>query len=225
MVHQFGNDPGITTHYTDPSIDEPDGITAGPDGALWFTNSGNDSIGRITTGGTVTNYTDPSIDEPDGITAGPDGALWFTNSGNDSIGRITTSGVISKYTGIGIKRPTGISAGPDGALWFTNSRHQSIGRISTPPSITDSPSSGGPGTSVSISGQGFTSGEKVNVTYETGLASPSSVSICKTTANPDGTFSCSGNIRRSTAGANGSHKMKAKGMTSHAIATTTFTLT
>ena len=26
------------------------GITAGPDGALWFTNCGNNSIGRITTG-------------------------------------------------------------------------------------------------------------------------------------------------------------------------------
>jgi IPT/TIG domain len=32
-----------------PRIDDPEGITAGPDGALWFTNSGNDSIGRITT--------------------------------------------------------------------------------------------------------------------------------------------------------------------------------
>ena len=27
----------------------------GPDGALWFTNEGSDSIGRITTGGTITN--------------------------------------------------------------------------------------------------------------------------------------------------------------------------
>jgi IPT/TIG domain len=30
-------------------IDEPYGITAGPDGALWFTNAGNNSMGRITT--------------------------------------------------------------------------------------------------------------------------------------------------------------------------------
>jgi streptogramin lyase len=33
------------------------GITSGPDGALWFTNAGNNSIGRITTSGKVTNYT------------------------------------------------------------------------------------------------------------------------------------------------------------------------
>ena len=67
----------------------PSGITAGPDGALWFTNAGN-SIGRITTAGVVTNYTGTGISNPSGITAGPDGALWFTNSGNNSIGRITT---------------------------------------------------------------------------------------------------------------------------------------
>ncbi len=54
-------------------------ITAGPDGALWFTNAGNNSIGRITTAGVVTNYTGTGIIDPEGITAGPDGALWFTN--------------------------------------------------------------------------------------------------------------------------------------------------
>jgi hypothetical protein len=83
--------PSITS-YTSPSIDEPAEITDGPDGALWFTNWGNNSIGRITTSGKVTSYTSPSIDDPYGITEGPDGALWFINSGNGSIGRITVPG-------------------------------------------------------------------------------------------------------------------------------------
>ena len=67
---------------------------------MWFTNPGNNSIGRITTSGVVTNYTSPTIDLTYGgsITAGPDGALWFTNLGNNSIGRITTSGVVTNYT-------------------------------------------------------------------------------------------------------------------------------
>ena len=51
---------------------------------------GGNSIGRITTGGTVTNYTGTGISNPWGITSGPDGALWFTNYGNNTIGRITT---------------------------------------------------------------------------------------------------------------------------------------
>ena len=38
---------GHVTIYA--GISSPHGITAGPDGALWFTNFGGDSIGRITT--------------------------------------------------------------------------------------------------------------------------------------------------------------------------------
>jgi IPT/TIG domain len=56
----------------------------------------DDSIGRITTTGTVTSYTLGSgIFDPEGITAGPDGALWFTNyidaDVGNSIGLITTA--------------------------------------------------------------------------------------------------------------------------------------
>jgi streptogramin lyase len=39
----------VVTIYTGTGIDNPIGIAAGPDGALWFTNDGNNSIGRITT--------------------------------------------------------------------------------------------------------------------------------------------------------------------------------
>ena len=102
--HRPGRSPDTTT---DQGINDPAGITAGPDGALWFTNDGTGSIGRITTAGVVTNYTAPASTDPDGITAGPDGALWFTNAGNDSIGRITTAGVVTNYTGTGIDDPSG----------------------------------------------------------------------------------------------------------------------
>src|SRR5262245_51280255 len=85
--------PGLSvTTYTGPGISQPNSMTVGPDGALWFTNYGNNSIGRISTTGVVTNYTDPRILHPGVITAGPDGALWFTNS--YTIGRITTDGVV-----------------------------------------------------------------------------------------------------------------------------------
>ena len=123
--------------YTDPSISGPAGITAGPDGALWFTNAGNNSIGRITTAGTVTSYADPSISAPQDITAGPDGALWFTNAGNNSIGRITTAGTVTNYTDPSISGPDGITTGPDGALWFTNAGNNSIGRITTAGTVTN----------------------------------------------------------------------------------------
>src|SRR5271165_790374 len=57
----------------------PVGITAGPDGNLWFTEFSGNKIGRITPGGTVTEFSAGITPNsgPDGITAGPDGNLWF----------------------------------------------------------------------------------------------------------------------------------------------------
>jgi hypothetical protein len=51
------------------------------------------------------------------------------------------------------------------------------------------------------------------------------VSICTATADSDGTFSCTGDIPPTNVGADGTHKIKAKGMTSLATANTPFTLT
>ena len=73
---------GHITSFSAGIFSKPDGIVAGPDGALWFTNFGGNSIGRITTTGNVmSTRLDASISHPTGIAAGPDGALWFTDSG------------------------------------------------------------------------------------------------------------------------------------------------
>ena len=66
----------------------PFGITAGPDGNLWFTEERN-NIGRITTAGAITEFAVPTANsEPFGITAGPDGNLWFTEEGGNNIGQL-----------------------------------------------------------------------------------------------------------------------------------------
>jgi streptogramin lyase len=128
---------GPITNFTGPGVDAPTGIVAGPDGAMWFTNQGNNSIGRITTAGVITNFTGTGIDQPDHVVAGPDGSMWFTNEGNNSIGKITTGGVVSTYTGLGIDSPEGITVGSDGNIWFANSGNSSIGRITTSGFVTN----------------------------------------------------------------------------------------
>ena len=114
--------------------DEPTlGITSGPDGALWFTET--DKIGRITTSGKLKYYsTLTNSARPFGIAVGPDKALWFTEGPAGKIGRITTSGHVSEYP---VKpanySPARITAGPDGALWFTEGSGNTmyIGRMTT----------------------------------------------------------------------------------------------
>jgi virginiamycin B lyase len=124
------------------------GITAGPDGALWFTEPQDNKIGRITTTGELTEFPLPPLPKPGvasyvGITMGPDGALWFANpfgNQNGEISRITTAGAVTEFpippafTGV-----PGITAGPDGALWFTQSNGRKIGRITTAGAVTEFP--------------------------------------------------------------------------------------
>ena len=112
-------------------------ITAGPDGAVWFTevipNAQNSSvtitgkIGRITPAGQISEFPLSSNSYARGITAGPDGNLWFTEPGK--IGRITPAGHISEFPLPASESTSAfITTGPDGALWFTE-RSSKIGRL------------------------------------------------------------------------------------------------
>ena len=135
-----GGSIGTVSKVTDPSISIPASIAAGPDGDLWFTNTGSGgSIGRVSPTGVVANFTGSPSPSGSGITTGPDGNLWFTDCGPSGgtpniIGRVTTAGVFSSYNDTGGTCPHGIAAGPDGNLWFTNTTDTfgnpwSIGRI------------------------------------------------------------------------------------------------
>ncbi|HKE36395.1 MAG TPA: hypothetical protein VKB39_03135 [Candidatus Baltobacteraceae bacterium] len=81
---------GMTGH-------QPVDITAGPDGALWFTYwNAAAVVGRITTAATpstttITEYAIPGASATYngwGITSGPDGAIWFTDNIDNVMGRI-----------------------------------------------------------------------------------------------------------------------------------------
>lgn len=209
---------GVTTQFTLPpaSITVPE-ITAGADGALWFTfynvNTGaGSSIGRITTSGTFTAHPLPTANaEPQGITNGPDGALWFTESGK--VGRITTSGTsIIEYplptTGA---TPQGITTGPDGALWFTEPGSGKIGRITTGGVIAEYVVPGGPGQLIAAGSDGalwFTVGASIGRITTAGAVTeyplPAGVTSGGIAAGPDGAlwFTAGASIGRiTTAGA------------------------
>ncbi len=120
------------TEFSLPAGNVPWGITAGPDGALWFADFAG-HIGRITTDGTITEFAVSG--GPEGIAAGPDGKLWFTESSVAKIGRITTSGVVTEFPISGAA--VDITAGSDGALWFTEQSAGKIGRLTTAGALTE----------------------------------------------------------------------------------------
>ncbi len=111
-------------------LGQPQGMTLGPDGNVWFTEQIG-KIGRITPSGGISEYTIPTIDSfPGSITAGPDGNLWFTGNLQNTIGRITPLGVITEFAlPTPSSQPVGITAGPDGKLWFAQFAANRIGRL------------------------------------------------------------------------------------------------
>ena len=140
---------GITEYTLPPGSGSLDAIAAGPDGNMWFTESGSSlreehgpgdtgagKIGRITPTGIITEY--PLLTPfttLGGITAGPDGNMWFTETFHSgvvavpplggAIGRITPTGTVTEYPlPTAGSSPRGIAAGPDGNMWFTDGSGQ-----------------------------------------------------------------------------------------------------
>src|SRR6266540_6287376 len=129
---------GRIVEYKIPSPGAAEGIAAGPDGALWFSERYTDQIGRVTARGAFKIYSFSSTTNMSAdITAGPDGALWFTFPNNTSpfdsgkIGRITTGGDVTFFQIPGTTDPEAITTGPDGNLWFTDHLAAAVGRVTT----------------------------------------------------------------------------------------------
>ena len=135
----YSSTNGTITEYPIPTASsQPNGITTGPDGALWFTELNTNKIGRVTTSGAFTEYTIPTANSLLlGITTGPDGALWFAEQ--SKIGRVTTSGAFTEYPITAGSGPFGITTGADGALWFAEFNTGKIGRVSTSGAFTEYP--------------------------------------------------------------------------------------
>ncbi len=118
----------------------PVGITAGPDGNLWFTEFDGDNIGRVTPDGTITEFALPAFSGATDIAAGADGNVWFTERGSqrapysvlggNNIGRISPAGMITHFAvPTARSQPAGIAAAPGNGLWFTEAWAIQIGRI------------------------------------------------------------------------------------------------
>lgn len=121
-------------------INDPRGLTVGPDGAIWFTGLSNNRVGRLTAAGSLSFYppltSAPVAGSPGfmDIATGPDGNLWITALNRSSIYRLTPAGSFTEYALVatGLERPHGIVAAPDGTLWFAAPGTGKVGSFQPP---------------------------------------------------------------------------------------------
>jgi virginiamycin B lyase len=147
-------DPAVTEYAIPTDLSKPFGITAGPDGAMWFAEGDGNKIGRIGMDGKITEFAIPTAESNPGLlTSGSDGAIWFVERDGNKIGRLTMEGQFSEFAipsggeqvqtasgkTITTSTPQGIVRGPDNALWFTEQAGNKIGRITTDGTITEYP--------------------------------------------------------------------------------------
>ena len=125
---------GDTTEFVLPNSSAPTVIVTGPDGNLWFTETGTNKIGRMTPSGTLTEFDVPTASaRPNGITIGPDGQIWYTEDEAGKIARITTAGASTEFP-LGGGTTNGaeyIVTGPDNNLWVTEGDGGMVDRVTT----------------------------------------------------------------------------------------------
>ncbi|MBV8748759.1 MAG: hypothetical protein JO103_03490, partial [Candidatus Eremiobacteraeota bacterium] len=98
----------------------PDSLAAGKDGALYYTASNLDGVGRMTLGGAVTMFP-LTNDEPAAIALGPDDNFYFTTFA-ETIGKLhdgggATQDGLASFTG---GFPGGITVLANGNIWWAD---------------------------------------------------------------------------------------------------------
>ncbi len=115
----------VSDFPTPTTASGPEGITAGPDGNLWFAEFAADKIAEInpTTHAISEFSTTTAMSRPLGIALGPDGNIWFTEWAMNQIGEINpTTHAMSEFPiPTASSFPVGIVAGPNGNMWFSES--------------------------------------------------------------------------------------------------------
>jgi len=121
------------------------GMTAGPDGNVWFMDTGQTLVGRITPAGAIIEFKVPATGSGSrSITTGPDGNIWLTTVAagvdeQESILRVTPAGKVTQFTVPNHRGPESITTGPDGNLWFTEFWSGTLGRMTPAGVLTEFP--------------------------------------------------------------------------------------
>ena len=123
-VHEYAVPLGTPEIEKKEEDTQPEDITAGLDGNLWFTEARVRKIGKISPAGVfIAQYPLPAEGgSPTSVAPGQDGNVWFTES-SALVGRILPNGEVTRLlTPTAESEPFDLAPGPGGNLWVTEQR-------------------------------------------------------------------------------------------------------
>jgi streptogramin lyase len=115
--------PTFSEYDTLTTPAQPVSIVAGPDDNMWFSQRGNNTIGRIDiTTNVITDFPlPPECQMPGQMTVGPDGKFWFPATFTRKMCSMDVTGTVSFYDmPLGSLQPSEAIVGPDGNIWWTD---------------------------------------------------------------------------------------------------------
>lgn len=121
-IDASGATPAVTSFTTAPAA--PNGLTIGPDGALYYSDFGDDSVWRVpATGGTPTEVTTSAIGSANGVAFDDDGTLLVCSYSSGRLFRLTLTGGVETAratVAMGLGSPDGVAVDANGDYWVTN---------------------------------------------------------------------------------------------------------
>ena len=144
---------GVSNYFLPGPGSAPEGITVGPDDAVWIADYGAEELVRVDTTTVVSDPSDAITDSPVGasplwISSAGDGGLWFTDNSDDELVRFDpatdTSQAFGSAQGV-TGDATADAQDANGNLWFTEFDATKVGEATTgsgPVTTTPPPGSG-----------------------------------------------------------------------------------
>ncbi|WP_440709456.1 Vgb family protein [Herbiconiux sp. YIM B11900] len=120
---------------------EPYGITVQHDGTVWFTELGQDALGRIDILGAVTEFGSGTDEGFVSMIASAGDSLWFTANQANAIGYVRGGDSAPVLFEIPTPHagPVGITTAPDGSAWFVEILAGKVGRVDRNGRFTEHP--------------------------------------------------------------------------------------
>jgi virginiamycin B lyase len=125
----------VLTPYTIPTGSaNPQGITLGENGNMWFTEYNSSKTAEVTPGGSISEFgTLFGSDSPQMLADRGDGTIWYAGYGGNHVGYVNEfNGVAGETTmPTGGSGPWDVAEAPDGNLYVTENLNDDMARLAT----------------------------------------------------------------------------------------------